>query len=312
MVKQELQDKEKVVYSILNNSFKNNRIAHLYLLNGENLSLIKQTAFLIAQSIIEENNDFACETCNTCRRILNNEHLDCIYIDGDSSTIKKDEIEELFDRFKMKASESNSKVFIINNINNASNKVYNMLLKFIEEPRDNTYGILITSDINSLLDTIVSRSLILNFKSKVDNTKLYLDKGFDELDAYLLNKLFKEYKDIDLNDEAFINSKDILFKSIDTLSDPYSLLNLFISELYILDKTSYFKNLCVYYLNLFIIIIKDSINNPRKDLSHYIELINQYGRDDLYNILIDTKKELSTNIDYKLIFDKMAYKILSK
>ena len=120
MIKEILKEKETIAYLSLQNDLKNDHLAHSYLLYGELNPLKKDTAFLLAQSIIEGKKDFACETCNTCQRIKNNEYYDVYYIDGHSSSIKKDQIEELMNELsKTPLEKANKKIYIIDNINNS-------------------------------------------------------------------------------------------------------------------------------------------------------------------------------------------------
>ena len=56
------------------------------------------------------------------------------------------------------------RIYIINHADKMSTQAANSLLKFIEEPTsEETYGILITEQKDSILPTIISRSIILNF-----------------------------------------------------------------------------------------------------------------------------------------------------
>lgn len=146
MVIDDLRNTEPIAYQSLGNALKKNKVAHSYLFSGEYNPLKVDVAYLLAQSIIEGKNDFACEVCNTCVRIRNDNYFDVIHIDGYKESIKKDDIERIVDEFSRTALESSGKkVYILSNINNASAKVLNMILKFMEEPSNsNTYGILIT------------------------------------------------------------------------------------------------------------------------------------------------------------------------
>ena len=154
MIKDILKSKEPVVYTSLYNDLKNNKVSHSYLFIGEYNPLKLDTAYLLAQSIIEGKNDFACETCATCKRIKENKYVDFRYIDGYDHSIKKEEMEELMMSFKTTAlEEANKKVYIVSNINNSNKKVLNMILKFIEEPINNTYAIFMSDNENALLPT---------------------------------------------------------------------------------------------------------------------------------------------------------------
>ena len=58
MVKEELQEKEPIAYRSLYNALKNRKVAHSYLFSGEYSPLKIDTAYLLAQSIIEGKDDF--------------------------------------------------------------------------------------------------------------------------------------------------------------------------------------------------------------------------------------------------------------
>ena len=81
MIKDLLKEKEPIAYLSLKNDLNNNRLAHCYLMYGELNPLKTEAAFLLAQSIIEDNNDFACETCETCKRIKEGKYFDIRIID---------------------------------------------------------------------------------------------------------------------------------------------------------------------------------------------------------------------------------------
>ena len=128
MIKDILKSKEPVVYTCLHNDLKNDKISHSYLFVGEYNPLKLDAAYLLAQSIIEGKNDFACETCSTCKRIKEGNYIDFKYIDGYDHSIKTEEMENLMNDFKTTAlEEANKKVYIVSNINNSNKKVLNMI-----------------------------------------------------------------------------------------------------------------------------------------------------------------------------------------
>ena len=159
MIKEQLKDSEPIAYRSLLNALQNSKVAHSYLFSGEYNPLKIEAAYLLAESIIEGKNDFACETCDTCKRIRANKYFDVIFVDGYERSIRKDDVENILDEFSRTSLEtSGKKVYILANINNASAKVLNMILKFMEEPSSsNTFGIFITDRKDDLLPTIVSR-----------------------------------------------------------------------------------------------------------------------------------------------------------
>ena len=224
MIKEQLKDSEPIAYRSLLNALQNSKVAHSYLFSGEYNPLKIEAAYLLAESIIEGKNDFACETCDTCKRIRANKYFDVIFVDGYERSIRKDDVENILDEFSRTSLEmSGKKVYILANINNASTKVLNMILKFMEEPSSsNTFGIFITDRKDDLLPTIVSRCQEVPFLTRDFSFLIekYVDRGFDPTDAYLLSAIFHRFDpEFDLNDPVYLGAKEYVFKTIETLDE---------------------------------------------------------------------------------------------
>lgn len=320
MVIDDLKQNEPIAYRSLSNAFKNNKIAHSYLLTGEYNPLKIETAYLIAQSIVEGKNDFACETCDTCKRIRKNEYFDVIYVDGYSELIKKDDIENIMDEFSRTSLESSGKkVYILANINNATTKVLNMILKFMEEPSNtNTYGIFISDKKEDLLPTIVSRCqevpfLTRDFSFLIDK---YLEAGFDDVDAYLLAHILHRFdKEFDLNDPYYINAKEYVYKTIEELQNKTYIPVMFYKEFYTLFKDrDDFKTCVDYYISIMIKMIEDAIENKSINDSEYnnhLELLKKYDLVKLLQIFEEASDKTLLNAERKLLFDSIAQQIIS-
>ena len=113
MLKEMLKDREKNVYEALYNSIKNDRISSAYLFCGQTGSLKKEAAVLLAETIMcpKVKHDFACESCNTCRRIYESfypkeevkttgalqpvKHADLIYLDGTKYPVSKEDVDAI-------------------------------------------------------------------------------------------------------------------------------------------------------------------------------------------------------------------------
>ena len=320
MVKEELQKSEPIVYQTLQNALKNNKVAHSYLFSGEYNPLKIETAYLMAQSIVEGKNDFACEECNTCKRIRNNEYFDVIYVDGYKSSIKKDDIENILDEFSRTSLESSGKkIYILANINNSSVKVLNMILKFMEEPsNENTYGIFITDRKEDLLPTIVSRCqdvpfLTRDFSFLIDR---YIENGFDYIDAYLLSNILHSFdEEFDLNDPYYLGGKEYVYKTLDNLDNKEYLPVLFYKEFYTLFKDrDDFKKCVDYYLSIMIKMIEDALEDKKLDdneYNHYLEVINGHNPIKLLQIFEEANDKILYNAERKLLFDAISYEIIS-
>ena len=320
MVKEELLEKEPIAYRSLYHALKNRKVAHSYLFSGEYSPLKIEAAYLLAQSIIEGKDDFACEECDTCRRIRRNQYFDVIYVDGYEKTIKRDDIEVILDEFSRTSLEvSGKKVYILANINNASIKVLNMILKFMEEPgNSDTYGIFISDRKEDLLPTIVSRCQDIPFLTRDFSFLIeqYEKAGFESTDAYLLANILHCYdSELDLNDPYYLTAKEYVYKTIDTLSNKTYLPILFSREFYPSFKDREEFRICVdYYLAIMIRMINDALENRKSDESEYdgyLELIGQNDPGKLLEIFTKASDRILSNAERKLLFDAISYEIIS-
>ena len=320
MVKEELKNSEPIVYQTLRNALKNNKVAHSYLFSGEYNPLKIETAYLLAESIIEGNNDYACEECSVCKRIRNNEYFDVIFVDGYKTSIKKDDIENILDEFSRTSLESSGKkIYILANINNASTKVLNMILKFMEEPsNDNTYGIFITDKKEDLLPTIVSRCQNIPFMTRDFSFLIdrYLEGGFDYVDAYLLSNTLHSYdENFDLNDPYYLGGKEYVYKTIENLDNKDYLPLMFYKEFYSLFKDrDEFKKCVDYYMAIMIKMIEDALEEKRledKEYNSYLDIINSHDPIRLLEIFEKANDKILYNAERKLLFDAISYEIIS-
>jgi DNA polymerase-3 subunit delta' len=92
MIKDLLKKTQPVVYQALENALKNRHVSHSYLFLGPAGTPKKQTAVLMAQSLLCEKarDDFACEECGTCRRVAAGEHLDVVLLNRRSIPFHQD------------------------------------------------------------------------------------------------------------------------------------------------------------------------------------------------------------------------------
>ena len=320
MIKEQLKDSEPIAYRSLLNALQNSKVAHSYLFSGEYNPLKIEAAYLLAESIIEGKNDFACETCDTCKRIRANKYFDVIFVDGYERSIRKDDVENILDEFSRTSLEtSGKKVYILANINNASVKVLNMILKFMEEPSSsNTFGIFITDRKDDLLPTIVSRCQEVPFLTRDFSFLIekYVDRGFDPTDAYLLSAIFHRFDpEFDLNDPVYLGAKEYVFKTIETLDEKDYLPVLFYREFYSLFKErDDFRKLVDMYLPIMIVMINDALQHRQLDdeqYNSYLRMIEAHKPGKLLQIFVDAGDKAARNAERKLLFDAISYEIIS-
>ena len=158
MFKDILREQQPVVYHTLRNALEHNRLAHAYMFSGPSGTPKKETAYLLAQSLVCKESGFACEVCDTCERVAHNEYADMIYLDGTSVSIKKDDILKLQHAFaKTGLEKTGKKIYVLDHAENATPDALNSLLKFLEEPGSDMIAILIVEQLDRVLPTIISR-----------------------------------------------------------------------------------------------------------------------------------------------------------
>lgn len=191
----ELKESQGVVYQTLNNALTRGNIAQGYLFIGDKGSIMMDTALLLAKSILCDNNGFACLNCDICERVENGTYTDLVILDGSEKSIKKEQILLLQEKFSKTALEAyGKKIYIVNACENATSEALNSLLKFLEEPGEDTYAILITYQIDRVLETIVSRCQNLKFKSMNTNECINecIAQGIDVEDASIVSHIVND------------------------------------------------------------------------------------------------------------------------
>ncbi len=318
MIANELLTKEATAYRLLKNSLLHKRVSHSTLFSGERSTLKIEAAYLYAASILAGTDDFIDEDSPLYRRIRQGNHIDFIVIDGYRSSIKTEQIEDLQEEFAKTAAESTGrKVYLLLNINNTSPKALNSLLKFMEEPKEDTYGILLTDKREDLLPTIVSRLTDIPFRMRDDSVyeDLYLEEGIDAVDAHLLSRIHHSVlKEEERDTEAYEKARELTEHMIASLEDPYDLPVLFYTEFYPFSKSAWFKKASDLVVDIMIVMLEDAISGSGPDDEVYqdqLEKLRTFGAAKLMEIFEEAKDSFLTNADRRLLFDGIAFSIIS-
>ncbi|HET6871598.1 MAG TPA: DNA polymerase III subunit delta' [Sporolactobacillaceae bacterium] len=150
---------------ILTKGIINETLAHAYLFVGKKGVGKKALARLLAKSYFCSHREGAnpCNTCSDCRRIDSGNHPDLVWVEPDGKSIKKEQVQGLIKEFTFRGVESPKKFFVIEEAETMTGQAANSLLKFIEEPQNETVAVLLTETLHQLLDTIISRCQTLSF-----------------------------------------------------------------------------------------------------------------------------------------------------
>lgn len=123
-------------------------------------------------------------------------YSDLITLDGKHQSIKKEDIINIINQFSHAGTDSNDvKFYVLKNCEFSSKEAFNSLLKFLEEPKGNTLGILTTSSLSSLPITVRSRCNI--FRLETDENLLRKIKEEFKLDSipWIMN-LFQDINEL--------------------------------------------------------------------------------------------------------------------
>lgn len=120
-----------------------------------------------------------CENCKLFPNIP-----DFLSIDDSASSIKVSEVEGLGSFLDLVPYRSSKRVVLIDDLERASTRSFNRLLKNLEEVKDHTIIILVTSHLDRIPDTVHSRSRLIEFGSLSPEDILDILKGLGHSFSY--------------------------------------------------------------------------------------------------------------------------------
>ena len=148
--------------SVLRRSMAAGRIAHAYIFNGIEGCGKKKTALAFVEAIFCNGVD-GCGSCPTCRKVAALQHPDLHIIEPDGAFIKIDQIRDLQKELSYRPFEAQKKVCIMEAADKLNPAAGNAFLKTLEEPPGNALLILLTTNMEAVLPTILSRCQTLSF-----------------------------------------------------------------------------------------------------------------------------------------------------
>lgn len=146
-------------------AIKSNTLPHAFLIDGPSGSGKKTLAYEISAALNCENRDsdvspFPCRRCNTCRRIFGGSYTDVKVLrkSGDRATIGVDTVKDFKNDMFLTASESDFKIYIIEDAHLLTPQAQNALLTVMEEPPPRVIIFLLSSSSDKILTTVKSRA----------------------------------------------------------------------------------------------------------------------------------------------------------
>lgn len=162
------------VVQLLQRSLERGRLAHAYLFAGVNLTELEAMARTLAKAINCEKAPRqaksglsldSCDACASCRRIESEAHPDVLWVrpESKSRVITIDQMRDLMQTVHLKPTHAAWKVAVVVAADRLNVQAANAFLKTLEEPPADSIALLLTTEPQQMLETILSRCLRLNF-----------------------------------------------------------------------------------------------------------------------------------------------------
>lgn len=149
----------------LGSAIRGGTLAHAFLLSGPEgsgkMTLAKEiSAALNCEMRADRSAPLPCHRCNTCRRILSDGFIDVKTLSKpkDKATIGVNEVRYFREDMFLSSTESDYKIYIINDAEKMTPNAQNALLKVLEEPPANVIIFLLSASDDAILTTIKSRT----------------------------------------------------------------------------------------------------------------------------------------------------------
>ena len=199
------------IYSYFEEKYNENKIAQSFIIGNTILDNI----IIEMEKVL---NDFFF-----MKNISIDENPDVFIVKPENNNISKDTIKDLLLFLKTTSQITNKKVYIIDQCEKLNDYSYNALLKILEEPKDGIYAFLITTNIDSINKTILSRCQQLFVNSSFENNE------YDEKVVEVGDRLIKEFDNNNIKAIAYsydlyniISDRDLLKKSLEYILNKYS------------------------------------------------------------------------------------------
>ena len=208
------ETKNQKANAVVRGFIASRRIPHAIMIEGENATANLELARYIAAAAVCDNDNAPCCVCQNCHLAQINSHPDVAAItplDG-KKFLSVDQIRELRAEAFVKPHQAANRIFIIEDASRMNPQAQNALLKVLEEPPKNVIFILIVPSKTMLLDTIVSRCVLLSLNDVAsgDSENIELANKFIDLlltgSEYEMLKLLTPLEKSRADAEAFFNN----------------------------------------------------------------------------------------------------------
>lgn len=235
------------LYDYFDKIVNNNKLSHSFLIGNVRFDDVKNDLYKVFNKFIFNSN------------IDVESNPDIYIIRPEKDNIKKEYIKDLINEIATTSQFNNNKVYVIDGAEKLNDYSYNAILKTLEEPKDNIYAFLITSNIDSIKETIASRCQKIFISSEISENEY--DDNIIDIANKLMNYLEKDNLKIISKHHEIYNIIDSRETFVNVLN---CLLNMYFEKINECIKNNDNDN--INYLSKKVLIINDSIT----ELNNYL------------------------------------------
>jgi len=160
---------------LLQRSLARGRLGHAYLFAGHQLEELESLARTLAKTLncrkpVKTGGAATdcCDDCPACRKIDHDTHADVHWArpESKSRVVTVEQMRELMREIQLKPAEAEYKVAVITAADRLNAQAANAFLKTLEEPPVRSVLVLLTTEPQRILETVLSRCLRLNFSGE--------------------------------------------------------------------------------------------------------------------------------------------------
>ena len=305
----------------LQNAISTNKVSHAYIINGERSSGKEFIARIFAMTLqCEKGGVDPCNECHSCKQALSNNQPDIIYISHEKpNTIGVEDIRtQINGDIDIKPYSSQRKIYIMNEGEKMTVQAQNALLKTLEEPPEYAVILILTTNVDELLPTILSRCVVLNMKPVTDaQVKEYLMEELGVPDykanicvAFARGNIGKAK--LLASSEEFEKVKDEAITLVKYINDMEKAIKK-ISE-YKFDVNDYLDILSVWYRDVLLFKATKDVNSLifKEEIQQIMKVSDRStyaGIETIVNALQQAKKRLDANVNFDLTMELLLLTI---
>lgn len=302
------------------------KVTHAYILHGEDKSgkMMLAEAFAAALQCDTEGPE-PCLQCHSCKQAISRNHPDIIYIQHNKpNTISVEDIrQQLNNTAAVRPYAGKYKIYIVDEAEKMNVQAQNALLKTIEEPPEYAVILLLTTNAEAFLPTILSRCMMLRLQAVSDDKMIsFLMKQYQIPDyqaeicaAFAQGNVGKA---IDLaNSKDFNGLKDDMLETVKRVRDleVYELAEAVKRiSVFKLEINDYFDLMMIWYRDVLLfkatadvnrLIFKDEVYEIKSQASKS----SYEGIELILDALQKAKARIRANVNFELVVELLLLTI---